>query len=205
MENKKWRCVVCGYVHTGPTPPDECPICKAGPEAFELIDTGADDMDQELKKKIQRSLFKISYGLYVVGSKSGDKINAQLCNTFFQITSDPLRVLVALNKNNLTNKYVNESGIYTVSVLGKQGHDLVKRFGYQSGHKVDKFTEFNYKVGETGGPIVEKGCIAYYECKVLPDKVTDAGTHTMFLADVVAGDVIADEEPMTYAYYRETR
>jgi len=31
----RWVCSVCGYVHEGATPPDECPICGVGPEMFE--------------------------------------------------------------------------------------------------------------------------------------------------------------------------
>ena len=32
---KKWRCTVCGYIHRGPEPPAQCPVCGVGPEAFE--------------------------------------------------------------------------------------------------------------------------------------------------------------------------
>lgn len=31
---KKWVCQVCGYVHEGDTPPDVCPLCKAGRDKF---------------------------------------------------------------------------------------------------------------------------------------------------------------------------
>ncbi len=34
---KKWRCTVCGYEHEGPFPPEACPVCGQGPEAFELL------------------------------------------------------------------------------------------------------------------------------------------------------------------------
>lgn len=39
---KKFRCTVCGYIHTGDTPPEECPVCGVGPESFEEI-TDEDD------------------------------------------------------------------------------------------------------------------------------------------------------------------
>lgn len=32
--NKKFRCLVCGYVHEGPNPPAECPVCHAKAEKF---------------------------------------------------------------------------------------------------------------------------------------------------------------------------
>ena len=39
---KKWECTLCGYIHEGETPPDECPICGAGPEYFEEVVEGAE-------------------------------------------------------------------------------------------------------------------------------------------------------------------
>ncbi len=34
---KKWKCTVCGYVHEGENPPEECPLCGVGPEDFEEV------------------------------------------------------------------------------------------------------------------------------------------------------------------------
>jgi rubredoxin len=34
---KKWVCTICGYVHEGPEPPDECPVCGADKSQFELL------------------------------------------------------------------------------------------------------------------------------------------------------------------------
>lgn len=34
---KKWVCRVCGYVHEGPEPPDECPVCGAPKEMFDPV------------------------------------------------------------------------------------------------------------------------------------------------------------------------
>jgi rubrerythrin len=35
---KQWRCKVCGYIHQGEEPPDECPVCGAPKEEFELVE-----------------------------------------------------------------------------------------------------------------------------------------------------------------------
>ncbi|MDW7673704.1 MAG: flavin reductase [Bacillota bacterium] len=201
---KRWRCTVCGYIHTGDEPPAECPVCKQGPEVFVLIEEKPVEDSKIDKKQVQQALFSISYGLYIVGSKLGDKLNAQVCNTVFQVTSDPLQVLIGINKQNLTHQYITTSGIVTIGVLGQDGHDLVSHFGYQTGHKADKFANMEYILGETEGPLVN-GCIAYFEGKVVPGKTVDAGTHSLFLMEVTAGKTVSDAEPMTYAYYRKTR
>ena len=34
----KWVCSVCGYVHEGDQPPEQCPVCKAPAEKFKKQD-----------------------------------------------------------------------------------------------------------------------------------------------------------------------
>jgi rubredoxin len=31
---KKWKCLVCGYIHTGDEPPEKCPVCGAPKSQF---------------------------------------------------------------------------------------------------------------------------------------------------------------------------
>lgn len=223
---KKWRCTVCGYIHLGDAPPDFCPECGAPAEFFEKVTEAASaaetgraqagaipaagqerrfgPLGPEEKKLAEPSMFKISYGLYIVGSHAGGRLNAQCANTVVQITSDPLRVAIGINKQNFTHGLISASGVFSVGVLGQDGHDLVYHFGYQSGHKVDKMQGIEYRLGRTGSPLVA-GCIAYFEGEIIREKCVDAGTHTLFVADVVSGEVVRDVEPMTYAYYRATR
>lgn len=223
---KKWRCTVCGYVHVGDAPPEFCPECGAPAEFFEEmpeevpagpgqpqpaaavpaagLEKKFGPLGPEEKKLAEPSMFKISYGLYLVGSQAGGRLNAQCANTVVQITSDPLRVAIGINKQNFTHGLISASGVFSVGVLGQDGHDLVYHFGYQSGHKVDKMQGIEYRLGRTGSPLVA-GCVAYFEGEIIPEKCADCGTHTLFIADVVSGEVVREAEPMTYAYYRATR
>ncbi|MFH0948376.1 MAG: flavin reductase [Elusimicrobiota bacterium] len=52
-------------------------------------------------------LEKISYGMYIVSSKKNDKINGQIANSVFQITSTPARVAISINKHNLMSRNFN--------------------------------------------------------------------------------------------------
>lgn len=215
---KKWRCTVCGYIHEGPEPPDICPVCGAGKEFFEEVKeesgekaaggrglpTWQLDGSETQVEVIKPAIFKISYGLYVVTSINGGRKNGQTANTVFQVTDNPMRVAAGLNKNNLTCEFVRESGVFAVNILGQDGHDMVRHFGFRSGRDVDKFADVAYVTGVTGAPILEK-CIAYLECRVLPEKTVDVGSHYLFIAEVVAGKLKVDAEPMTYAYYRRTK
>ncbi len=218
---KKWRCTVCGYVYDpekgdpgqgvlSGTPfeglPEDwvCPVCGVGRDLFEVVegDTGAPVISDP--KSMQSALFKISYGLFIVTSVKGERINGQIANTVFQITSEPMRVAVGINKSNLTHEFMQESGVLGITVLGQDGHDLVRRFGYSSGRERDKFAGLEYFRATTGVPII-RGGIAFLEGQILRDKSVDVGTHTLFIADVIDGAVIEDREPMTYAYFRKTK
>ncbi|KNZ42853.1 flavin reductase family protein [Acetobacterium bakii] len=200
---KKWRCTVCNYIHEGDAPPDKCPVCGVGPEKFVLIEEIPGDLPEKKREDIQKLLFSVSYGLYIVSSIKGEKLNAMTSNTFIQITSNPLRASVCLGKGALTAEYIKESKVFGVSILGKNNHDLVKHFGYKSGRDIDKFKTMSYVTGEkTGCPgLLETLC--FIECEV--EQIIDLDTHYLFIAKIVDGDGFSKEEPMTYAYYHATR
>jgi rubrerythrin/uncharacterized membrane protein len=46
---KRWRCTVCGYIHEGEQPPDECPVCHVDAKKFVLIDSEEDKRLQSEK------------------------------------------------------------------------------------------------------------------------------------------------------------
>ena len=150
------------------------------------------------------ALRKISYGIYVVSSRRGDRFNGQIANTVFQVTSDPVKIAVCINKQNLTHKFISESGVFTASILSKETPlSFIASFGFRSGRDYDKFKGVNFKVGLTGAPIVIDNAVAYLEAKVVGSY--DVGTHTLFVGEVVSAKVLKDEEPLTYAYYQEMK
>jgi len=150
------------------------------------------------------ALYKLGYGMYVVGSYKGDKLNAQIANTVFQITSEPPTVAVSINKSNLTNEYIKASKVFSASVLC-QGTPLsyIGGFGFKSGRDVDKLSGVNYKIGETKAPVVLDNATAYLEAEVIQE--IDVGTHTLFIGRVVAAEVLSNEICMTYDYYHQVK
>ena len=66
-----------------------------------------------------RALHKLGYGLYVVCSRKSKKLNGQIANTVFQITSEPPTIAVSINKSNLTHEFIAESGVFVASVLSQ--------------------------------------------------------------------------------------
>ena len=90
----------------------------------------------------RKTLHKISYGLYIVSSKKGDKLNGQIVNTVFQVCSEPPVIAVCINKENLTHEFIKESNVFTVSILSQESSmKFIGLFGFKSGREVDKFKE----------------------------------------------------------------
>lgn len=148
------------------------------------------------------ALFKLSYGMYIVSSKDNARMNGQIANTVFQVTSEPQKIAVCLNKQNLTHEVVAASKKLSISVLSMETPmTFIGRFGFKSGRDTDKFKDTQFKAGPGGLPLVIENAVACLELNVA--SMTDVGTHTLFIGEVVEAEVLSDKEPMTYAYYHE--
>ena len=151
-----------------------------------------------------KALYKLGYGIYVVTSKKGGRLNGQIANTVFQVTAEPPTIAVSINKNNLTHEFIKESRVFAASVLCQDTLlTFIGRFGFKSGRDTDKFDGINYQTGETGAPIVLDNAVSYLEVSVTREM--DVGTHTIFVGEVVNADVISDEVCMTYDYYHQIK
>ena len=148
-----------------------------------------------------KAMFKIGYGLYVLTAREDGKDNGCIVNTFQQVTGEPLRVSVCVNKANHTCGMIARTGVFNVSVIAESAtFDLFKRFGFQSGATVDKFADFPCPRSPNGVLAVDRSVNAVVSGKVF--QTVDLGTHLMFLADVTDAVVRSTEETATYAYYQ---
>lgn len=149
-------------------------------------------------------LHKISYGLYVVCSKNNDKINGQIANAIFQVTAEPKTIAVSINKQNLTHEFIDKSKVFSVSILSeKTPMKFIGTFGFKSGREINKFIDVKYKLGKTKTPIILDNTLAYFEVKI-EDKI-DIGTHTIFIGKVVDGEILTEENPLTYEFYHKVK
>ncbi len=145
-------------------------------------------------------LRNLSYGVYAVTTLDGERPTGCIANSAMQITSTPATIAVSINHDNFTNECIEKSGRLAVSILSeKTDPSIIGTFGYHSGKDIDKFEKMDYEMID-GLPIIKDSC-GYIVCKVV-DKFETA-THTIFLGEIVDGDVLQDENPMTYAYYHK--
>lgn len=154
----------------------------------------------------KKSVYKLSYGLFVLTASEGDRDNGCIVNTVIQLTSDPMQIAVTVNKGNLTHDMIKNTGKFNVSVIDNTApFELFRHFGFRSGRESMKFGtpdsyKFAPKYADNGLLYVSAYANAFMSGKVV--KEIDLGTHTMFIAEMTDGEVLSDKPSMTYEYYQ---
>lgn len=150
-----------------------------------------------------KAMYKLSYGLFVLTAKTGDKDNGCIINTAIQAASEPNQISICVNKANYTHDMIKESGRFNVSIISEKAtFDLFKRFGFASGRDTDKFADFEaYKTASNGIRYITEGTNAYISVKV--EKTMDLGSHTCFIGTIEDMEVLDAAASATYAYYFE--
>ncbi len=148
----------------------------------------------------QTALFKLSYGLYVVGVKNGDSFGGCIVDAMMQVTSDmPPLLMLGSMRNTLTNQLIRETGEFTVSVLRADADPfLIANFGFQSARKAEKWENVEYAVKD-GLPVLLDAA-SYLRCRVLEEK--NLSTHTVYTCEVTDA-WNGDGEPLLYNDYQK--
>lgn len=149
----------------------------------------------------QQALFSLTYGLFVLTARADGRDSGCIINTVEQVTENPNRITMAVNQGSFTHDLVQSSGQFNVSILSEEASfDLFRRFGFQSGRTVDKFSGFPCcKRGDNGIYYITKGVNSCLSARV--EQAIDLGSHTLFIAHVEDMKVLSDAPSATYAYY----
>ena len=148
-----------------------------------------------------KALFNLTYGVFVLSAKAGDKVNGCITNTCIQVANSPTRVAISVLNTNYTCDLIKEGGVFCLSLLDKTcTMDTIRYFGFQSGRNVDKFGQMRPKFDANGVPYLGWQSCAYLSCRVVSSQ--DLGSHTLFIAEVEDAQVLSQQEPLTYAYYQ---
>ncbi len=152
-------------------------------------------------KKDLTALFRIGYGLYVVTSNDGSKDNGLIVNTVSQVTDNPNRVAVCINKQNYSHHVIKQTGIMNINCLSIDApFSVFQNFGFQSGRNADKFAGEEVVRSDNGLVFLTKYINAFMSLKV--EQYLDLDTHGMFICSVEEARVMSDRDTMTYTYYQ---
>lgn len=143
---------------------------------------------------------KFSYGLFILTARDGTKDNGCVINTAMQVTANPNRIAIAVNKSNYTHDMILKTGEFNISILDESTKfGTFKNFGFKSGRDSDKMVEIKYNRSENGITYLTDECNAYVSAKVC--STVDLGSHTLFIADVTDGQILSSNPSATYAFY----
>ena len=137
-----------------------------------------------MQKLVARAIL---HGVYIVTVRAKDKMNGMTAAWVSQVSFSPLLLMVSIAPPRYTHGLVEQAGYFAVNTLPEGREDLAKHFGFRSGRKVDKFERVPFSDGPNGSPILDDA-MAYAECR-LTQSVT-AGDHTLFIGEVIAGDIL---------------
>ena len=152
---------------------------------------------------IDRSaLMSVGYGLYVLTTRLADKDNGCIINVVAQLTDNPMRMMISVNKANLTHGMIMGSRQFNVSLLTEETPmKVIQHFGFQSGKDVNKFEKCDaVKRSANGIYYIPKYTNAFISGRVV--ETVDLGTHTLFIAEITEAVKLDDAPSLTYAYYQ---
>ena len=117
-------------------------------------------------------------------------------STVTQLTDNPYRVAVNINKNNYSHHVIKQTGILNVNCLSKDApFRIFERFGFQSGRAADKFAGMTPLHSENGLAFLPRYINAFLSLKV--EQYIDLDTHGMFICSVTESRVLSSVETMT--------
>jgi flavin reductase (DIM6/NTAB) family NADH-FMN oxidoreductase RutF len=149
----------------------------------------------------KKAIYKLTYGLFLLSTREGDRDNACIVNTVQQAASDPIRISVAVINANYTREMISRTGVFNVSVLDKDTpFSAFEQFGFQSGRDVDKLADYWFKRTDNGLAYFPQFANAVFSAKVV-DSI-DLGSHTLFIAELTDAIKLSDVESLTYERYQ---
>ena len=152
----------------------------------------ADDYD----KLRRRVLWTMPYGLYILGSRAGDRRNGMTINLVSQVATEPKLVGVAVTKEAVTHELVAAGGVFVLNIIDREDRAIVRKFvkPVEVDEAASTLNGFPFHDGKTGAPILDQA-VAYVECEVR--NPVDCGDHTFFIGEVVdVGFQKAEDTPV---------
>ena len=161
----------------GPYPPG-----VEGPEA-----------EDEYDRLRRRVLWSLPYGLYVVGSRAGERRNGMTINFVSQVSMNPKLIGIGVEAEAVTNELIAEGGVFALNTVSREDRAIVRKFTKPVEVDTDAMTlnGFPFHDGLTGAPILDQAP-AYLDCEVR--QAIDLGDHTLFIGEVVDAGFQADED-----------
>jgi flavin reductase (DIM6/NTAB) family NADH-FMN oxidoreductase RutF len=151
---------------------------------------------EEYDKLRRRVLWTMPSGLYVLGSRAGERRNGMTVNWVTQLSFDPKLIGVSVEREAFTHELVAEGGVFCVNVVAQEDRAIVRKFTKPVDVDLEARTlnGFAFHDGSTGAPVLDQA-VAFLDCEVRQS--VELGGHTLFLGEVVdCGFQQAEDTPV---------
>jgi flavin reductase (DIM6/NTAB) family NADH-FMN oxidoreductase RutF len=151
---------------------------------------GADP--EEYDRLRRRVLWSMPSGLYIIGSRVGERLNGMVANWVSQVSFSPKLVAVSVEEEALTHTLMHEGKVFAISIIDREDRAIVRKFT----KPVDVDTNaktlngFPYIERTTGAPILAQA-VAWVDCEVRQE--VSVGGHTLFVGEVIDAGFSKDE------------
>jgi flavin reductase (DIM6/NTAB) family NADH-FMN oxidoreductase RutF len=142
------------------------------------------EAQQEYDKLRRRVLWSLPYGLYILGSRSGDRRNGMTLNWVTQVSFDPKLVAVSVERGSVTHQLVDQGGVFSLNLVDREDRAIVRKFTKPAEVDLEGSTlnGFPFHDAASGAPVLDQA-VAYVDCVVR--HAHEVGDHILFLGEVL--------------------
>jgi flavin reductase (DIM6/NTAB) family NADH-FMN oxidoreductase RutF len=138
---------------------------------------------EDYDKLRRRVLWTMPSGLYVIGSRGGERLNAMTANWVSQLSFDPKFVGVSVEKGALTHELVATGRVFSVNIIAREDRAIVRKFTkpVELDESARTLNGFPFHPAPSGAPVLDTA-VAWIDCAVRQD--VDLGGSTLFVGEV---------------------
>jgi flavin reductase (DIM6/NTAB) family NADH-FMN oxidoreductase RutF len=153
----------------------------------------SDEQRDEYDRLRRRVFWSMPSGLYVVGSRAGERRNAMTLNWATQVSSGPKLLGISVEMLAFTHELISEGQVFVLNLVAREDRAIVRKFTKPVDVDLEARTlnDVPFHDGLTGAPILDQAP-AYLDCEVR--EAVDLGDHTLFVGEVVDAGFQAAED-----------
>lgn len=134
-------------------------------------------------------------GVVIVSAAHEDVMHGMTVSSFTSLSLTPPLIMVSLERSTRTHDLVDAAAAFGVTILAESQQDISDRCASVQTELGERFTGLDLFYLETGAPLIDGGLV-FFDCRVT-DRL-DAGTHTVYVGEVVAVREGPQKPPLVY-------
>jgi flavin reductase (DIM6/NTAB) family NADH-FMN oxidoreductase RutF len=137
------------------------------------------------------------HGLYLLGSRSGDRRNLMTTTWVTQVSHDPKLVGASVEREALTHELIANGRCFTVSLLDRTDRAVVRHFVRPAvfDDKDATLSGMHFFDAQVSGAPIPAVAVAWIDCSL--ERSVELGSHTLFIGQVVDASVRDDQAGLT--------